>query len=227
MSAPSARTHRLADLHTRFTKLLPKIELHGRIYFRHVRCPHRKAELLQDMRSLGWKWFLRLNEQGKDVSQFVTSFIGFLARAVNSGRRITGLAKSNDVLNPMTQKRHGFTVEALPTSFSTSQESLYSKPSGQELHDAFEERLRDNTQTPVPDQAAFRIDWPAWMKTRTHRDRQIIDDLMAGERTLDVSRKYGISAARVSQLRQEFHDDWQRFCEEMPEATQPAVSVAA
>jgi hypothetical protein len=214
MLAPTARTHAaryLADLHARFTALLPKIELHGRIYFRHVRCPHRKAELLQDMRSLAWKWFLRLNEQGKDVSQFVITFISLLARAVNSGRRIAGLAKARDAMNPMTQKRHGFTVEPLPTSFATSRENLYSKPSGQELRDAFEDRLRDNTQTPVPDQVAFRIDWPAWMKTRTYRDRKIIDDLMAGEWTLDVSRKYGISAARISQLRQEFHDDWHRF----------------
>jgi hypothetical protein len=213
MSAPTTRTHaaHLASLHARFNTLLPKIELHGRIYFRHVRCPHRKAELLQDMRSLAWKWLLRLNEQDKDVSQFVTGFITLLARAVNSGRRITGLAKATDAMNPMTQKRHAFTVEALPTSFSTGQENLYSKPNGQELDDTFEERLRDNTQTPIPDQAAFRIDWPAWVKTRSHRDRQIIHDLMAGERTLDVSRKYGISAGRVSQLRQEFHDDWQRF----------------
>jgi hypothetical protein len=35
---------------------------------------------------------------------------------------------------------------------------------------------------------------------------------MLGERTGDVSRKYGLSASRVSQLRRNFHDDWQRFC---------------
>jgi hypothetical protein len=36
-------------------------------------------------------------------------------------------------------------------------------------------------------------------------------DLMLGERTSHVSRKYGITAGRVSQLRREFHDDWVRF----------------
>jgi hypothetical protein len=50
-----------------------------------------------------------------------------------------------------------------------------------------------------------------WVKTRTDRDRRIIGDLMAGERTKDVSRKYGLSPARVSQLRQDFHADWERF----------------
>jgi hypothetical protein len=66
--------------------------------------------------------------------------------------------------------------------------------------------------TPPPDQAAFRIDFPRWRTTRTERDRGILHDLMLGERTGQVSRKYGISASRVSQLRRDFHDDWQRFC---------------
>jgi hypothetical protein len=34
---------------------------------------------------------------------------------------------------------------------------------------------------------------------------------MAGERTLDVARKYGLSPSRVSQLRQDFQQDWLRF----------------
>ncbi len=36
-------------------------------------------------------------------------------------------------------------------------------------------------------------------------------DLMAGERTLDVANRFGLSAGRVSQKRREFHDDWRRF----------------
>ena len=34
---------------------------------------------------------------------------------------------------------------------------------------------------------------------------------MTGERTLDVSRKHGLTPARISQLRRDFHDDWERF----------------
>jgi hypothetical protein len=95
---------------------------------------------------------------------------------------------------------------------SASHESLYSTVRGQHEHDVFEERLSDNTATPIPDQAAFRIDWPAWMQTQTERDRRIIDDLMAGERTFEVSRKYGLSPGRISQLRRRLHDDWEEFC---------------
>jgi len=34
---------------------------------------------------------------------------------------------------------------------------------------------------------------------------------MVGERTLDVSQKFKLSAARVSQLRRSFKEDWERF----------------
>jgi hypothetical protein len=99
----------------------------------------------------------------------------------------------------------------LPAATRASHESLYSTAHGQREHDAFEERLCDNSQTPVPDQAAFRIDWSAWRQRQTERDCRIIDDLMVGERTLDVSRKHGLSPARISQLRRKLHNDWQEF----------------
>jgi hypothetical protein len=31
------------------------------------------------------------------------------------------------------------------------------------------------------------------------------------KRTLDLSRQFELSPARISQLRREFHDDWRRF----------------
>jgi hypothetical protein len=39
----------------------------------------------------------------------------------------------------------------------------------------------------------------------------LIRDMAANELTLALARKYRLSPARISQLRREFHDDWQRF----------------
>jgi hypothetical protein len=39
---------------------------------------------------------------------------------------------------------------------------------------------------------------------------RVLDDLMLGERTLDVAGKHGLSPGRVSQLRRELHDDWEQ-----------------
>ena len=134
-------------------------------------------------------------------------------------RRVVGVAKAKDALNTTTQRRIGFTVEPLPTSNRASYEQLYATPGGQEMQDAFEERLRDNTVTPVPEQVAFRMDFPRWRRTRCYRDRRIIDGMMQGARTLDLSTKFGSSPARVSQLRQEFYDDWNRFGDTVAEGS--------
>jgi hypothetical protein len=206
-----------AELHARFCLLLPRIELHGRIYFRFLRCPHKKADAIQEMRCLAWKWFLRCVHRGKDPADFVATFVGFLARAVKCGRRLAGMLKAKDVMNPTTQRLRGFEVEPFPFSHRAEHERLYADPKGQQLHDAYEERLRDNTQTPVPEQVAFRIDFPAWLATLTGRERRLIRLMARNERTLDLSRQFDLSPARISQLRREFRDDWLRFIADQDE----------
>jgi hypothetical protein len=201
----------LAALHTTFLTILPRIELHGEIYFRHLKCEHRKEEALAEMRALSWKWFIRLARKGKDATLFVSVLASYAARAVHSGHRVCGQERAKDVMSPRAQRRGGFKVESLPHVTSSSHDRLYSSPHGQKQLDAFEERLRDNTQTPVPDQASFRCDFPAWLTTRSERDRRLVDALMRGERTKDVSQQFGISTGRVSQLRRDFMKDWKRF----------------
>src|SRR5262249_4451023 len=160
-------------LHARFLRLLPKIETHARIVFRGVRGPLKQEDRVQECVGLGWKRFLRLTEQGRDVFDSPMAFAALLARAVKCGRKLCGQERSRDVLSFVAQARHGFRVERLPASTRSPHEDLYADPHGQAQLDSFEERLRDNTLTPVPDQAAFRIDFPLWRCTRTERDRRV------------------------------------------------------
>jgi hypothetical protein len=187
-----------AELHTAFLTILPRIQLHGHVYFRHRR-PDRREEAVAEMVALAWKWFTRLAERGKDATAWPMALACFAARAVNHGRRLCGQEKSKDVLSPSAQQRHGFTVSPLPEPSSADDNLLV-------------EALHDNTCTPPDEQAAFRLDFPAWRLTRSDRDRRVIDDLMVGERTMDVAAKRGLTAGRVSQLRRDFHEDWSRFC---------------
>jgi hypothetical protein len=136
-----------------FLVILPRIERHGHVYFRHVGCPHRKEELLAELRGLCWKWFVTLARRGKNAAEFVSALAGYAARAVHSGRRVCGHEKARDVLSAVARQRHGFRVEPFPASTRGPHEQLYATPHGQQLQDVFEERLRDNTLTPVPDQA--------------------------------------------------------------------------
>ena len=202
-TAPAARPDLTAALHAVFLSLLPRIALHARVSFRHVRCPHRRADAVAEAVALAWLWCVRLAQRGKDAARFPSVLAAFAARAVRSGRRLCGQEKTKDALSPRARARRGFRVERLPD---------YSTPSGNPLDDA----LTDNTVTPVAEQVAFRLDFPAWLATLGGRDRRVALDLMAGERTRDVARKYGRSPGRVAQLRRRFRDDWRRFHAEDP-----------
>ena len=211
-------------LHVRFLALVPRIETHARIYFRGIRCPVKQEDRVQECVALAWKWFLRLSEQGKDVFEFPMAFAALLARAVKCGRRLCGQERAGEVLSFVAQQRHGFRVERLPSTTRSPHEHLYADPYGQALLDAFEERLRDNTLTPIPDQVEFRIDFPAWLRTLTGRERRMVRAMAQGERTQDLSRDFDLSPGRVSQLRREFRDGWRRFHGEDAPASRRAAA---
>jgi hypothetical protein len=198
--------------------LLPRIEIHARICFRDVACPQKRADFIAESLGLAWKWYARLAQLGKNAEDFLVTFCRLVVRAVKSGRRAAGIQKARDVLNPHAQQRHGFTVEAMPVSTRTGHHDLYGAVHGQKLLDAYEERLRDNLVTPIPDQVQFRIDFPNWLAGCSTRDRRLIEEMARGERTLDLARKFSLSPARISQKRREFHDDWTRFCEDLGDA---------
>jgi hypothetical protein len=157
----------LERLQRTFLDIVPRIEAHGRIYFRNVRCQSRLEECLAE--------------------------------------------KTKDVMSPRAQQMRGFTVAKLP-DFST----LSTNP--------LVEALTDNTQTPPDEAAAFRIDFPAWLIQLGDRRRRIAEDLMMGERTMDVANQQGVSPGRISQLRREFKGDWQHFCGENPSLSSAPLS---
>jgi hypothetical protein len=188
----------LQALHGRFLSLVPRIRLHGCVYFRHVRSTFTKEELLAEMVAICWKWFVRLVQRGKDPLAFPSALASYAARAVRSGRRLVRQERARDVLSPVAQQRHGFLVSRLPYV-----ETEFVNP--------LLEALIDNTVSPVLDQVAFRLDFPAWLLTQSERDRRLIEGMLLGRRTSELARQHGLSPARVSQKRREFHQDWERF----------------
>jgi hypothetical protein len=130
-------------------------------------------------------------------------------RHVRSGRRLCGQERTNDALSFRAQRRHGFRVEELPMTTRRTGEATEGGPVEQREYDLFEDRLRDNTQTPVPDQAAFRIDWPSFFRTLSGRDRRLARYLSQGHSALSAASKFGLSPGRVTQLRQQWYREWQ------------------
>jgi hypothetical protein len=199
---PSSATKQVHSLQLAFLSIVPRIELHGRVCFR-TKSFQDQQEAVAEMVGLCWKWFVRLAECGKDATRFPSVLATFAARAVHSGRRLAGTCKAKDVLSPVAQRRHGFTVGRLP-DFST----LNGNPLSEALH--------DNTRSPVPDQVAFRFDFPAWLTSLGPRNRSIAQDMAQGHRTGELADTYRLSPARVSQLRRQFYLGWRSFCGELP-----------
>ena len=218
----SAAEVSVSELHSAFLAVQPRIVSHARIYFRNHGCASTRAEYVAEVVALCWQWYCRLARRGKDPRCFVATLARYAARAVHSGRRLCGQLKARDVMSERAQRRHGFRVEHLPIA---TRVCLGDQDSQREL-DIYEERLQDNTQTPIPEQVAFRCDFPAWLRTRSERDRLLIDELARDERPSTLARRYQISPGRVSQLRRECHEDWERFCGD-PAEQAPAAAVPA
>jgi hypothetical protein len=188
----------VAQLQSRFLAVMPRIERHARISFRHLRCPHQREEALAECLALAWWWFVRLVRRGKNPEAFISVLADFAARAVANGRRLCGQQKANEVLSPVAQRRHGFAVQRL---------HAYDTP----VSSPWEDAVRDNTQTSVVEQVIFRVEFPIWRSRRNKRDQRIIDQLLLGERTGVVAEAFDLSPGRVAQLRRHFHADWLRF----------------
>src|SRR5262245_65050094 len=100
-------------LQVRFLAILPRIELHGRICFRFLRCPALRDDAVAEVVALAWKWYLGLAERGKDATQFPSILADFAARAVRAGRRVCGRERARDVLSPTAHWRRHFRVESV------------------------------------------------------------------------------------------------------------------
>src|SRR5262245_3976342 len=200
-----------AEVQQRFLAVLSRVERHARVRFRSVRCPHARADAVAEAIGLAWTWFVTLVGRGKDPTRFASTLVAYAVRHVRSHRRLCGQEPVKDVLSTRAQARHGFLVASLPQGSCL-------------LGNEFDEALRDNTQSPVPDQVGFRLDFPCWLATRSERDRRVVGDLMVGERTADVAAKHGLSQPRISQLRRDFLEDWRRFT---GEADGPGRSATA
>jgi DNA-directed RNA polymerase specialized sigma24 family protein len=186
-----------------FLAQLPRFEAHARFAFRRVGCPHARADRVAETLALAWKHFSALARRGRKPERFVTTLALRCTQAVKAGRRLAGCESATDALSPVAQVRHGFSVARLPDRDRV----LDRHPLPGELAEA----LADNTRSAVPEQAAFRVDFPRWRASLRRRDRKVLDSLAGGERTEDAARRFRISPGRVSQLRREFERGWEEF----------------
>lgn len=195
-----------------FLAIMQSVSTHAAIMFRHIRSEHDREDFVQETLCIAWKWTLRMVEQQKDPREFPSTVATLAAKHVRSGRKfVGGKIGTKDALSRIAQARHGFTVQLLPASTATAHEQLYGTVRGQQRHDAMEEMLQEHDRSPVPDQAAFRIDFTTWRLSYDQRRRAMIDEMIQGESTTELSEKFRVSQGRISQMRREFQAAWRSY----------------
>ena len=88
------------------------------------------------------------------------------------------------------------------------------------IADTFEsEATVMDARYPVSDAVQFKIDFfEGWLPQQSPRDQEIILDLVNGETTSDVAKKYGVSAGLISQYRRRYEKSWFDFIADKREA---------
>ena len=191
--------HRLPTVpawHEDFLAMLPQIRQQARFAFRHCR-PDVRRELVDEVVVNALVAFARLVELGKQDLAYPTVLAQYGIKQVRSCRRVGCRLNVNDVLSGYAQQRKQFRVLRL---------DHFDKHEGQ-----WKEAVVEDRRTPVADQAAFRIDFPKWLAMHRPRNRRIAEALAAGYSTGEVSRQFGLSAGRISQLRRKLHQSWHEF----------------
>lgn len=187
--------------HQKFlTVVMAAVQRHARIQFRRLP-PCDREEAIAEAVAAAFVSYVRLCARGKDAAAFPSRMAHFAVLRVKSGRRVGTRLRNIDLLAEVPLRQGRFVRHSLP-----QRETERVSPD-----DNWREAVLEDRRTCVPDQAAFRIDFPRWLATHTRRNRRIAESLAAGNSTSETARRFRVSPARISQLRQQFFTDWQRF----------------
>lgn len=209
--------------HDNFLALSPAVAHHARLVFRHLDADARE-EAVAEAVAAAFEAHVALKARGRDAAAFPSMLATFAALHVKDGRHVGGRSSTRDVLSRKAQQQRGFRVQSLSGATGTAGRRRHAA-TGVRPPAAYEECLRDNTQTPVADQVAFRLDFADFLKTLTERDRRMALALAEGHAAAHVADRFGLTPGRVTQLRQQWRCTWHLFQGE-PEPFAPAPQPA-
>ncbi|HUE71208.1 MAG TPA: hypothetical protein VMP01_10015 [Pirellulaceae bacterium] len=173
--------------------MLPVIRRQARFAFRHANKDARE-DAVAEVVANALVAFVRLIERGKGSLAYPTVLARYAVAQIRAGRRVGSAQKKNDVLAGAWRDT---SVQRLDRFDTKSRR--------------WAEVVIEDKRTPVPEQAAFRCDFPAWLATHNPRNRRIAESLCMGNSPSEVAERFRMSRARISQLRREFYDSWRAF----------------
>jgi len=178
----------------RYLRLLPSIRRQAEHAFRRLDDEQRE-EAVADVVANTFAAYRRLVQLGKENVAYATALTRFAVAQYRSGRRVGSSLNCRDVLSPARQK--GNEVVSL--------EALYGDQT------SLANALIDQRQTPIPEQAAFRIDFGEWLRRLRPRDRRLVKFFTLGNTPSEAAAELRVSRGRISQLRDELLGAWAAF----------------
>ena len=176
--------------------MLPAIIRNAQFAFRSVP-PEPREEAVAEVVAICWTAFSRLAERNKQHVASPTALARFAVAQYRDGRRATGRQSPRDVMSTTAQQRKRFGIERLE------------RFDGDECH--WKEVIIEDRRAGPAEIAACRLDFAAWLQLLPRRLRKIALTLATGETTSAAAKKFGVTPARVSQLRLWLKENWEAF----------------
>jgi hypothetical protein len=191
------RSNPSADyLHAKFVELLPLIQKQASIAFCSER-DERREELIAEVLADCWVAFVSLMERGLEDVVYATPLAQYAIKHVRSGRRVGGKLNVRDITSRHSQITTGVRVGRLDQCDDAT--------------DEWKEVVVEDRRAGPAAVASTRIDFAAWLKSLSHRNRRIATTLASGETGGATARRFNVSHGRISQIRRELKDSWNGF----------------
>ncbi len=176
--------------------MLPTIQRQARNAFRKLDAEAREDAVTEVVANATCA-YKRLHERNELQRAFATALAKFAIKSYWSGRRCGTSQCSHDMYSSKAKQAAGYEMHSLGAPGDQVGEWM--------------ECLIDNRVTSVPNQVAFRLDFPRWLDEQSCRDRRIAERLSLGYSTSEIASEFKISAGRISQLRRQLADSWYEF----------------
>ncbi len=182
--------------HDDFLAVMPRVSYMARRRFAYLSREQREDAVAEAI-AAGFVAYLSMKRRGRLKLIGTVGFARNAVRHVVSGRHVGNSQAGRDVMSELGRRRHGCSVKSFDAVSVNNTEGCGW------LHEAVADK-----QTSIPEQVAIRVDGGRWLASLKTRDRWMIEELASGEMAVTVAKRFGISAARLSQLRKEWSAGW-------------------
>jgi hypothetical protein len=200
IAIPNSRPQRCVPRwHAQFLTFLPIIIGCARKAFAD-RDPESREDLVEEVVVNALIAFKRLYDKGKVDVAYPSVLALYGIRQVKDHRRAGCRLNIREVLSEYAQQRKGFKVERLDR-FDKREK-------------AWIEILVEDRRSGPAEIVASRLDFAAWLRSLSKRDRRMAVTLASGETTGETAKQFGVSPSRISQVRRELQQSWNHFVSE-------------